>query len=141
MGKTLLDYSSAFKSNALSLIKKIVPIVISLSIIYYYFHNQNWIQLFAITRKVKLINVIMAIALPQLIFWLFEVLITKQHIIWFHGKFSFKDFLWVRGAIYLLGMINTSLGFGGVFVYIWKKLKISWIKLSGIMVFRYLLTV
>jgi len=131
----VLDYPSTFKSNALSFIKKIVPIVISLSIIYYYFHNQNWIQLFAITRKVKLINAIMAIALPQLIFWLFEVLITERHIIWFHGKFSFKDFLWVRGAIYLLVMINTSLGFGGVFVYIWKKSKISWIKLSGIKVF------
>jgi len=137
----VLDYSSAFKSNALSFIKKIVPVVISLSIIYYYFHNQNWIQLFTITRKVKLINAIMATALPQITFWIFEVLITERHLIWFHGKFSFKDFLWVRGAIYLLVMINTSLGFGGVCVYIWKKSKISWIKLSGIMVFRYLLTI
>jgi len=62
-------------------------------------------------------------------------------MVWFHGTFSFKDFVWVRGAMYLLVMINASFGFGGVFVYIWKKAKITWTRLLGIMLFRYLLTV
>lgn len=121
-------------------IKRTLPILVSMVILYYYFHNQDWRQLLQAASRANFLLAIPSIIVPQLFFWYCEVLITKKHMVWFHKPFSFRAFFWIRGAIYLLMMINMSLGSGGILLYLWKKVRISWAKLWGIMVFRFGLT-
>lgn len=121
-------------------VKRVIPILVSVLILYYYFHNQDWPKLLAAAQRAHLTLAVLAIGIPQLVFWFFEVLITERHIVWFHGPFQFKTFFWVRGAIYLLTMVSPSVGGGGVLVYLWRKVRITWTKLWGIVLFRFGLT-
>jgi hypothetical protein len=118
-------------------IKKVIPFLVSAIILYYYFRKQDWQGLVAASSRVNFYTAVLAILVPQMILWLFETLIAHRHIEWFYGPASFKTFFWVRGAIYLLIMLNPSLGLGGFVVYIWRKTGITWPKLLGIVLFRY----
>jgi hypothetical protein len=117
--------------------KKIIPFLVSAFILFYYFHKQDWQGIFAAASRVNFTIAVLAIMVPQMVLWLFEVLIAHRHIEWFHEPASFKTFFWVRGAIYLLIMLNPSLGLGGFVVYIWRKTGITWSKMLGIVIFRY----
>jgi hypothetical protein len=120
--------------------KKAIPILVSVLILYYYFHDQDWRSLWAAATQAHLVAAVLAIVIPQLLFWFFDVLITERHMIWFHGPFSLRTFFWVRGAIYILMILNTSLGGGGILLYLQRKARISWRKLWGIVLFRFGLT-
>jgi len=122
-------------------LKKFTLLLVSGIILYYYFRNYNWAKILRAIQSSHFTLAIISTVIPQLFFWYFEVLITERHIVWFHGPFSFKEFLWARGAIYLMVMINPSLGFGGVSLYLWRKAQIKWTKLWGIMLFRFLLSI
>ena len=122
-------------------VKKFVPIIVSILILYYYFHDQDWNKLAEAAGKANLIIAVLAILIPQLIFWFCEVLITDRHMTWFHGPFDWRSFTWVRGAIYFLILVNPALGGGGVYIYLQRKTKMTWSKLMGIALFRFGLTI
>jgi hypothetical protein len=129
-----------FTSRIPSWVKKIMPILVSVFILYYYFHDQDWRELVNAATGSHLTLAVLAIVIPQLVFWYFDVLIVERHIVWFYGSFCFKTYFWVRGSIYLLTMIHPILGSGGVLVYLWRRIRIPWTKLWGLMLFRYGLT-
>ena len=122
-------------------IKNIIVIIISGAILFYYFHKFNWLDILIALKRSNFVLAIFSMLIPQLFFWYTEVYITKLLINWFHGDFSFKKYFWVRGAIYFLIMINSSIGLGGIVFYIKQKTKMSWSKLLGIIFFRYILTI
>jgi uncharacterized membrane protein YbhN (UPF0104 family) len=127
-------------SHIPSWIKKVIPILVSVFILYYYFHDQDWHEIVLAVNGANLNLAVLAIIIPQLIFWYFDVLIVQRLIVWFHGPFDFKTFFLIRGAIYLLTMVHPILGGGGVILYLWRNIRITWTKLLGIMLFRYGLT-
>jgi uncharacterized membrane protein YbhN (UPF0104 family) len=127
-------------SHIPSWIKKVIPILVSVSILYYYFHNQDWRELVTAVYSAHLYLAVLTIIIPQLIFWYFDVLIVQRLIVWFHCPFNFKTFFLIRGSIYLLTMVHPILGGGGVILYLWRNIRITWTKLLGIMLFRYGLT-
>jgi hypothetical protein len=120
--------------------KKAIPILVSVLILYYYFHDQDWRRLWAAATRAQLVVAVLAIVIPQLLFWFFDVLITERHMVWFHGPFSLRTFFWVRGAIYILIILNPYIGGGGILLYLQRKARITWRKLWGIMLFRFGLT-
>jgi len=117
-------------------LKRFGPIAISVLILYYYFHNQDWNQLYLAIQNANLPLAISAIFIPQIIYWFFGTLIVERHFRWFHGSFPFWDYFWVKGAIYILIFINPALGGGGQLLYQQRKANISWRKLMGILLFR-----
>lgn len=114
-----------------------IPVIGSVLILYYYFHGQDWQKLLEAAGRADLLMAALAVAVPQLVFWFFETLITERHLKWFHGPFPFREYFWTRGAIYILILLNAQLGGGGVLLYLKRKARISWQKLIGIMLFRY----
>ena len=117
--------------------KRAIPIGVSALILFYYFHRQNWGLLWSAVTRANFMLAVLAVLIPQLVFWFFEVLVVERHVRWFHGPFPFRTFFWVRGAIYLLIIVNPSLGIGGVLIYLWRKARITWSKLWGMVFFRY----
>lgn len=120
--------------------KRTVPLIVSAGIIYYYFHEQNWDELLIAVRSAHLPFALLSVFVPQLVFWFFETLITERHIRWFHGDFSFRNYFWVRGGLYILMFLNNVIGAGGIILYLKRKTAMSWKKLWGIMLFRFGLT-
>jgi hypothetical protein len=117
-------------------VKRVVPIIVSAAILYYYFHDKDWQVLWEATARATLWLAILAIVAPQLVHWYFHTLLVQQHFEWFHGPFPLWDYFWVRGAMYILMFVNPVLGGGGVLLYTQRKAKITWTKLWGIILFR-----
>jgi len=116
--------------------KKVLPLLVSALILYYYFHDQDWLALWAATRRANLWLAVAAIVLPQVCFWVLDVYLTERTMVWFHGPFPLKNYFWVRGAIYILSIVNYGLSGGGVLLYLQRRGQISWRKLFGILLFR-----
>ncbi len=117
-------------------LKTTLAIAVSTGILYYYFADQDWDKLYQATMNANLPLAILAVLIPQLIFWFFEVFITERHFKWFHGPFPWRIYSWVRGAMYFLILVNPAIAGGGILLYLQRKTGVSWQKLMGIMLFR-----
>jgi uncharacterized membrane protein YbhN (UPF0104 family) len=116
--------------------RKVIPALVSVLIIYYYFRGQDWQELINAARRADLLIAVLALAIPQVIFWFADAYLTQRHMEWFHGPFSLREYFWTRGAMYILLMVNPTIGGGGILFYLQRKAGISWRKLIGIMLFR-----
>lgn len=131
-----IDAAETSASGLSTWAKRIVPLLVSLFILSYYFHDQDWDKLKKAAVDSNLWLAVMALLIPQLIHWVAETYLQERHMNWFHEPFSFRDLFWVKGAIYILSFVNTALGGGGLLVYIQAKAEITWRKLMGIVLFR-----
>ncbi len=122
-------------------IQKSFPILVSVLILYYYFHDQNWTEILAAVSHADLFVAVVAVIFPQMAVWFTNALMTSWTMTWFHSPFPFWRFFWVRGAIFMLQMINNPLGTGGAILYIKHKTNINWLHLLGIMGFRFQLVI
>ncbi len=122
-------------------VKKLVPILVSLFILYYYFHDQDWDKLIDACIRAKLWLAILAIVIPQLAYWYLDALIVERNFRWFHGPFPLWSYFWVKGAIYILLFVNSMLGSSGMLLYQQRKARITWRKYLGILLFRLSMTI
>lgn len=120
-------------------LKTSMAIALSLGLLIFYFKDLDLAKLAQATADANLSLAFFSILIPQVIIWLFTVYQNERSFTWFHKPFPWKDYLWVRGAIYLVMMINTAVGSGGSILYLQKKTGISWTGLFAILVFRILL--
>ncbi len=122
-------------------LKTSVAVIVSFSILYYYFADQDWNELYKAAMNANLTLAILSILIPQIIFWFMEVIVVDRHFSWFHAPFPLREYFWVRGAMYLILLVNNTLGGGGIVIYLQRKVQITWTKFWGIMVFRMGLTI
>jgi hypothetical protein len=115
----------------------ILSVLISVLILYFYFHGINWRAILAAVRTANLPLAMLAVLIPQIVTWFCGVWITGKHIRWFHGPFDGWTYAWVRGAFYIVFIINPSIGTGGLLFYLKRKTGISWNKFAGIGLFRF----
>jgi hypothetical protein len=133
-----------------SWVKRTVPVLGSLAILAYYFHDyfrldlenlcldvgEKGIALGEAVRGADLVPAVAAIGIPQLVSWYFSALIAERSIVWFHGPFPLLKYFWVRGAMYILMFVNNVLGGGGLLLYQQRRGEVPWRKLLGILLFR-----
>jgi len=131
---------SSTKRSIPGWVKRVVPMLVSALILCYYFYDQDWIALKDAAGRANIPLAVAAVLIPQLIYWFFEVLIAERHFRWYHEPFPWRDYIWARGAMYLLMLVNNSLAGGGILVYLKRKTVISWKKMLGIILFRVGLT-
>jgi uncharacterized membrane protein YbhN (UPF0104 family) len=117
-------------------VKRVVPILVSILILYYYFREDDLSGLKQAFENANLWIAIPAILIPLIASWFMRTLIVERHFKWFHGPFPFWSYFWVHGAINILMFINTLLGGGGLLLYQQRKANITWRKLGGILLFR-----
>ena len=129
--------NSAFLQSG---IKKALPLVVSGLLLYYYFRDQDWGALLAAASRAEIQTAVLAILIPQLIIWVFDVLIIDRHFRWFHAPFDWRAFFWVRGAFYIILLVNYTIGGGGLLLYLQRKTRMTWARLMGICLFRFGLT-
>lgn len=118
-----------------------IPVAVSGLILYYYMGKQDWQNVIDAARDTNYVIAFMAVLIPQIIFWWVDVLICYKLFTWFNKPFPWKDYLWAKGGLYLLVLVNTGIGGGGLIYYLYRKIGATWAKLLGIILFRCLLGV
>lgn len=120
----------------LSLLRKTVPFLVSAGILFYYFRGKDWPAVREALGQANLWLMVPARVLSLLIFWGFDAYITQRLLLWFDRPFRRRDIFWIRGALYLVMLVNVNISSGGMFLYLLRKTRLPLTKLLGIQLFR-----
>lgn len=74
-------------------------------------------------------------ALYSGIYLAIDTFVVRQAVAWFNVPVSYRDMLPVRATTYILSLINTSLGQGGVAAYLNRRHGVPFWQVTGTMVF------
>ncbi len=117
-------------------VKTTSAIVISIGILAFYFKDIDWPGFIETIENANWWMAFLAVLIPQLVFWLFSVYQIERTFRWWHRGFDWKNYTWVRGALYLVMMVNTGVGGAGNVLYLQQKTQVSWMKFIAIGFFR-----
>jgi len=116
--------------------KTVSAILISVLILAFYFKDIDWIKFLEVISGANWWMAFLAIIVPQIFFWVFNVYQTERTFAWFHRPLDWKNLLWVRGAMNLAMMVNTGLGSAGNILYLQQQTQVSWARFIAIAFFR-----
>lgn len=119
--------------------KTILALIVSVLILAYYFYDQNWSAIFAATQHANIPLATAVFFFMVIAQWLIEVYLRGKHFTWFYGPFPWKDYFWMRGALFLVVIINGPLSGAARVLYLVKKTGISWTLYFGLGLFRLVL--
>jgi lysylphosphatidylglycerol synthase-like protein len=78
----------------------------------------------------------LAVMIPNTLFYfLWDTLILKRVLAWFHGEVPYLDLLPVRAASYVVGFFNTNAGRGALAGYLWRRLDAPFLELGSTVIF------
>jgi hypothetical protein len=78
----------------------------------------------------------LALMVPNTIFYFcWDTFVLQRAISWFHGEVPYRDLLPVRASSYVVGFFNTNAGRGALAAYLWRRLGVSLLELSGTVLF------
>jgi hypothetical protein len=78
----------------------------------------------------------LAVMIPNTVFYfLWDTLILKRVLAWFHGDVPYLDLLPVRAASYVVGFFNTNAGRGALAGYLWRRLDAPFLELGSTVIF------
>ena len=75
------------------------------------------------------------------LYWMIDSICLTWVVNRFNARVRFRDVVPIRASMYLLALINTNLGQGGVAYYLHRKLKISFLEALGSILFIALLEI
>jgi hypothetical protein len=68
-------------------------------------------------------------------YFLVDAFVVQQAVSWFNVRVPYRDILPVRATTYILSLLNTQLGQGGVAVYLHRRYGIPFWEVTGTVVF------
>jgi hypothetical protein len=68
-------------------------------------------------------------------YFLVDTFVVQQAVSWFNVRVAYRDILPVRATSYILSLINTQLGQGGVALYLHKRHGLPFWEITGTVVF------
>ena len=78
----------------------------------------------------------LVLMLPYSIFYfLVDTFVVQQAVSWFNVPVAYRDVLPVRATTYILSLVNTQLGQGGVAVYLHRRYGLPFWEITGTIVF------
>ncbi len=117
-------------------VRRIVPLVISGLILFYYFDRVDWTELRQALSRANLLLFIPSRLIPLFIYLLIDSYLLKVLFDWFHKPIPYREVVYPRAALYLLALINVQVSNGGMFLYLMRKAEIKPEKLAGLVAFR-----
>lgn len=83
-----------------------------------------------------------ALMLPYSVFYLLiDTFVVQQAVGWFTVRVRYRDMLPVRATTYILSLVNTSLGQGGVAAYLNRRHGVPFWQVTGTVVFIMLIEI
>jgi hypothetical protein len=71
----------------------------------------------------------------SLFYTLVDTFAVQQAVAWFHVRVPYRGMLPVRATAYILALVNTQLGQGGVAYYLHRKYRIPFLAITGTVIF------
>lgn len=71
----------------------------------------------------------------SIFYFLVDAFVVQQAVSWFNVRVPYRDILPVRATSYILSLVNTQLGQGGVAVYLHRRHGLPFWEITGTMVF------
>jgi hypothetical protein len=116
-------------------VKRLAPWVVTLGIFAFLFWRYPIAQV-AETLSGARWGLYLALMVPYSVFYLLiDTFVVQQAVGWFNVRVRYRDMLPVRATTYILSLINTSLGQGGVAAYLNRRHGIPFWQVTGTVVF------
>lgn len=115
--------------------KRIAPWAVTIAIFAFLFNK------YPVGRVVETIGsarwgLFLALMVPYSIFYtLVDSFVLQQAVSWFNARVRYRDILPVRATAYILSLVNTFVGQGGVAVYLNRRYGIPFWQVTGTVVF------
>lgn len=71
----------------------------------------------------------------SVVYFLVDAFVVQQAVSWFNVRVPYRDILPVRATTYVLSLVNTQLGQGGVALYLHRRHAIPFWEITGTVVF------
>jgi hypothetical protein len=68
-------------------------------------------------------------------YFLVDAFVVREAVAWFNVRVPYRDILPVRATSYILSLVNTQLGQGGVAVYLHRRHRIPFWEITGTVIF------
>ena len=68
-------------------------------------------------------------------YFLVDAFVVQQAVSWFNVPVAYRDILPVRGTSYILSLVNTQLGQGGIAFYLHRRHGLPFWEITGTMIF------
>jgi hypothetical protein len=78
---------------------------------------------------------VLLLAPYSVFYFLVDSFVVQQAVSWFNVRVPYRDILPVRGTTYILSLINTQLGQGGVALYLHRRHHIPFWEITGTVIF------
>jgi hypothetical protein len=115
---------------------RIATIVVSAAIIYYFLRKVEWAKLKEAAESADLALALVGMLTPLFAFWITDAIFTVKSFAWFDKPVPLRDYLAVKGAAYLLTLVNITFSTTGVFLYFMRKTGISVPRQAGLLAWR-----
>jgi|GEM_PF-1568978 len=100
-------------------------------ILAFFLRDVEWVKVIEASQDANIVLAIFTTVVSWVVSWVVIALVSQKVVQWFYADLPFWDYLWVRGASFILQIINPTLRSGTVMLYKKKKSKISWQALWG----------
>ncbi len=136
MKLSVSENSNILRKQLLKWGGRILTVLVSIGIIYYFLRDINFEQLREQTKQANIWLALFGAAFPLLIFWITDAAFTVKSFEWFHKPVSFLDYFIIKGALYIITMVNVTFATGGVFLYFKQKTGAPIIFQMGLLAWR-----
>jgi len=115
--------------------KRVMPALVTIAVLALIARRVPVDRLIASLRDANYV-VFLAVMIPNtIVYFLWDTLILKTVVGWFHGDVPFRELLPVRAASYVVAFFNTNAGRGALAAYLWRRLDVPFLELGGTVIF------
>jgi uncharacterized membrane protein YbhN (UPF0104 family) len=133
----MIPQASEKTGNALSLLKRIAPWVVAAGILAYLFMRIDRSLFLDSLKRAELVLYVPLVIIFVVVWFFIESFNLKRLYDYFGHNTRYSDMIKIRGATFLLMIINYGLGAGGIALYMKKWYGVSLLRSTG-MIFYYM---
>ena len=119
----------------MTMMKRVMPAIVTIAVLALIARRVPVDRLIASLRDANYVA-FLAVMIPNtIVYFLWDTLILKTVVGWFHGGVPFRELLPVRAASYVVAFFNTNAGRGALAAYLWRRLDVPFLELGGTVIF------
>ncbi len=118
----------------MSVLRRAAPWVVTLAIFGFLFWRIPLARVVDTVAAARWGRYLLLMAPYCVVYFLVDAFVVQQAVSWFNVPVAYRDILPVRGTTYILSLVNTQLGQGGIAVYLNRRHQIPFWEVTGTVV-------
>lgn len=135
MGLPCRSRAAQAGTEPLRTLQRLAPWAVTVAIFAFLFWRYPVREVFATLAAARW-GAYLALMIPYSLFYCaVDAFVLQQAVAWFLVRVSYRDILPVRATAYILSLVNTPLGQGGIAVYLHRRHRIPFWQVTGTVLF------